>query len=81
VQGAFRQDDILNAWQCVLKKPGQWTTVQLDIQCGSGTYVRSLVHELGRRLACGAMLLDLRRTQVGEWNVSDPTVVRLSWPR
>lgn len=79
VQGAFRQDDILNAWQRTLKKPGQWTTVQLDIQCGSGTYVRSLVHELGRRLMCGAMLLDLRRTQVGGWNVSDPTVVRLVW--
>lgn len=88
VQGAFRQTETLDAWQRVLKKPGQWPTVALDIHCASGTYIRSLAHELGRRLGSGAMLLNLRRTHVGAWNVADPTVVRLalsssngSWPQ
>lgn len=81
VHGAFRQTETLDAWQRVLKKPGQWDTIQLDIHCGSGTYIRSLAHELGRRLGCGAMVLDLRRTHVGAWNVADSTVTKLSWPQ
>ena len=87
VEGDFRQAEILDAWNRVLETEGEWTTVSLDIHCGSGTYVRSLAHELGRRIGgglsaqAGAMLLDLRRTQVGPWRVSDPTVVRLSLPQ
>ncbi len=78
VGGDFRQSDTADAWERLLEAGGEWNTVSLDIQCGSGTYVRSLAHELGRRLGGGAMLLDLRRTQVGSWRVTDPRVVRLS---
>ena len=81
VEGDFRQPETIEAWSRVLETENEWTTVSLDIQCGSGTYVRSLAHELGRRLGGGAMLLNLRRTQVGPWRVSDPTVVRLSLPQ
>lgn len=81
VEGDFRQAETIGAWNRVLETGGEWTTVNLDIHCASGTYVRSLAHELGRRLGGGAMLLNLRRTQVGPWRVSDPTVVRLSLPQ
>lgn len=81
VEGDFRQQDTLDAWAQLLRSGGQWTTVSLDIRCGSGTYVRSLAHEIGRRLGGAAMVLDLRRTQVGPWRVTDPTVVRLSSPQ
>ena len=37
----------------------------LEIECGSGTYVRSLVHDLGTALGCGAHVAALRRTAVG----------------
>ena len=37
----------------------------LDIECGSGTYVRSLGRDLGRDLNCGAVLQALDRTAVG----------------
>lgn len=37
----------------------------------SGTYVRSLAHELGERLGCGAHLSSLRRTVSGEFKVED----------
>jgi tRNA pseudouridine55 synthase len=38
---------------------------------GSGTYIRSLGEELGRRLGYPAVLQSLRRTQVGEYRIED----------
>lgn len=39
------------------------------LSCSSGTYARSLVHELGQILECGAVLSSLRRTRVGPFAV------------
>jgi tRNA pseudouridine55 synthase len=39
--------------------------------CSSGFYVRSLAHDLGQRLGCGAYLEGLRRTRVGELTLND----------
>lgn len=41
------------------------------VVCSSGTYVRSLVAETGRRLGCGAHLAALRRTAIGQFGVAD----------
>lgn len=41
------------------------------VQCTSGTYVRSLCHEVGEKLGCGATLDSLRRTAVGVRHVGD----------
>jgi tRNA pseudouridine55 synthase len=38
--------------------------LRLGVECGSGTYVRSLVRDLGERLGCGAHVTSLRRTWV-----------------
>lgn len=45
--------------------------VELRIRCSKGTYIRSLVHDIGQRLGCGAMLSKLRRTAIGPYNVED----------
>lgn len=37
----------------------------------SGTYMRSVAHEMGRELVCGAHLEALRRTSVSEFNLED----------
>ena len=37
--------------------------------CSAGTYVRSLAHDLGREAGCGAHVMALRRTRVGEFGV------------
>jgi tRNA pseudouridine55 synthase len=37
----------------------------------SGTYMRSVAHDMGRELACGAHLESLRRTTVAEFNLED----------
>ncbi len=41
------------------------------MSCTSGTYARSLVHELGEKLECGGALAALRRTQIGSFKVAD----------
>ena len=43
----------------------------LRFNVASGTYIRSLAEELGRRLGYPATLQNLRRTQVGEYKVED----------
>jgi tRNA pseudouridine55 synthase len=43
----------------------QSPTLVLDIACGKGTYIRSLAHDLGEALGCGAHLAALIRTRVG----------------
>jgi len=39
------------------------------IECSSGTYIRSLAHEMGQKLGCGAHLAEICRTAVGEFSL------------
>jgi tRNA pseudouridine55 synthase len=48
----------------------------IDIFCSSGTYVRSLAHDLGDRLGCGATLTGLRRTKSGRFTLRDAVPLR-----
>ena len=48
----------------------------VDIQCSSGTYVRSLAHDLGEKLGCGATLTGLRRTKNGRFGLRDAVSLR-----
>ncbi len=43
--------------------------VTLEVHCDSGTYIRSLAHDLGTCLRCGGYLSALTRTGVGEWSL------------
>lgn len=45
-------------------------SLELRVHCSSGTYIRSLAHDLGERLGCGAHLERLRRTRSGEYDLS-----------
>ena len=40
-------------------------------EVGSGTYIRSLVEDLGRALGTGAYMSDLRRTRIGDFSLAD----------
>lgn len=42
-----------------------------DVVCGKGTYVRTLCHDIGQALGCGACLNRLRRTRSGDLDVAD----------
>jgi len=70
--------------------PGDAT---LRVRCSKGTYVRSLVRDLGERAGFGASVSALRRTAIGPWRLPDawtdptetPVVVPVArmfdWPR
>jgi len=44
---------------------------QFKVACTKGTYVRSIAHELGQKLGCGAHLTALRRSVSGKFDVAD----------
>ena len=44
--------------------------VRLRVVCSSGTYIRSLAHDMGQALGCGGHIAALRRTAVGEFTVA-----------
>ena len=50
--------------------------LQLEVECGSGTYIRSLAVDLGEALGCGAHLVSLRRLWVEPFR--DPAMVTLA---
>ncbi|WP_329740628.1 tRNA pseudouridine(55) synthase TruB [Dyella sp. A6] len=50
-------------------------TLRLHVECGSGTYIRSLAADLGERLGCGAHLVALRRLWVDPF--LEPAMVTL----
>ena len=43
----------------------EWPRMEFEVSCSSGTYVRSLVHDLGQELKCGAYMTGLRRMEIG----------------
>jgi tRNA pseudouridine55 synthase len=43
----------------------------LSVGCSSGTYIRSLAHDLGQAMRCGAYLKSLIRSRVGDWMLDD----------
>ena len=49
--------------------------VTVSFSVGSGTYIRSLAEELGRRLGYPATLANLRRTRVGEFRIEDAQLI------
>ncbi|MBZ5534371.1 MAG: tRNA pseudouridine(55) synthase TruB [Acidobacteriia bacterium] len=49
-----------------LISPGE---AEFEVECSGGTYVRSLAHEMGLKLGCGAHLTSLRRLASGEFTL------------
>ncbi len=45
--------------------------IEVHLECTSGTYVRSIAHELGLAMGCGAYVQELRRTLSGEFAIAD----------
>lgn len=45
--------------------------INFRVLCGTGTYIRSLAHDVGAALGCGAYLSELRRTKIGNSNVDE----------
>jgi len=48
---------------------------KVAIECASGTYIRSIAHDLGQKLGCGAHLEEIARTAVGEFTLDQAVTV------
>lgn len=81
VNGDFRQKEILKNWEkffsnnLTFKQSDNLTVAAFKIHCSSGTYVRSLAHEMGEMLGTGAIALDIKRTRVGKYKLAQSEII------
>lgn len=61
----------MEGWDIMVNK----NIVQFKVKVSTGTYVRSLVHDIGQELGCGAVMTALRRTRVGEWTIEEARTI------
>ena len=54
-----------------LDENGFVKTATIRIRCSKGTYIRSLLRDMGEYLGCGACMQSLVRTQAGEFSIAD----------
>lgn len=58
----------------------EYPILKLRVRCGSGTYIRSLAHDLGQSLRFGAYLSALRRVRVGDWSIDSALLIeKATW--
>ena len=48
---------------------------KIDVKCSKGTYIRTLIDDIGQKLGCGACMTKLTRTECGIFKLSDKRVV------
>ena len=45
--------------------------VAFDVECSKGTYIRSLVNDIGKKIGCGAIMIELRRLKTGNFAIEE----------
>ena len=53
---------------CENEEKGEYT---ISVECSSGTYIRTLISDLGEKLGCGAVMTDLRRTKANGFGIEN----------
>jgi tRNA pseudouridine55 synthase len=53
----------------------EWPLVYFRVTCSTGTYIRSLAHDFGKALGCGAYLSQLCRTRIGSFLLKDARTI------
>ena len=69
VDRAYRWVDIHNIQ--ILGYDSEEYEVKLRVDCGKGTYIRTLLYDIGEFLGCGGAMKSLVRTRVGEFDIKD----------
>lgn len=49
----------------------EFPRVYMRVECSKGTYIRTLCHDIGKKLGCGACMENLRRTRVSSFDITD----------
>jgi len=60
------------SWDVTRFAPPQF---DFRLRCSKGTYVRTLAHDLGQKLGCGAHLAALRRTKIDKFDVTQARTI------
>jgi tRNA pseudouridine55 synthase len=60
--------------------PGEPGVLRAEVECSSGTYVRTLAADLGHLLGGGAHLRNLRRTAIGSFTLDEATTIEGASP-
>ena len=42
-----------------------------EVNVSSGTYIRALARDIGKKIGCGAYLTNLKRTKIGKYSIND----------
>lgn len=65
VKSDFRQKTILPLWRKNLKcNKNKYQIIKIKVKCSSGTYMRSLAHNLGKKLGIPALAFSIKRTKI-----------------
>jgi tRNA pseudouridine55 synthase len=69
VKGDFRQEEILKIWRKKLKSNQDKSFLaSFKIECGGGTYVRSIANNLGDKIGIPALAFSIKRTKIGNYS-------------
>ncbi|TSC55159.1 MAG: tRNA pseudouridine55 synthase [Parcubacteria group bacterium LiPW_30] len=69
VSGDFRQEEIRNKWELLLKNKNiEFDLFEVELQVSSGFYVRQFANDLGEKLGIPALAYSIKRTMAGEWS-------------
>lgn len=73
VNDNFRPKQILSAWDTLLSEHSEhtWKVAKVQVSCGSGTYMRTIAHDIGYALHTAGCTHSITRTKAGEWNMED----------
>ena len=75
--------ELARAGQTVERKPSDikiydiklleytWPVLKIEVRCSTGTYIRSLAHDIGQKLGVGAYCAELVRTSIGNYKLED----------
>lgn len=50
--------------------------VRMEVSCSKGTYIRTLCHDIGEKLGCGACMEELIRTKVSRFHIQDSLTLK-----
>jgi tRNA pseudouridine55 synthase len=75
VKGDFRQEDIVNNWNKLLKEDKRYYVLNVTLSVSSGTYIRAIADDFGSEYG-GGLLLSLKRTKVGKFDIKKSLKIR-----
>lgn len=77
VKGDFRQGEIIDSWKKfgINNKDKELIKIRIRISCSTGTYIRRIANDLGKKLETHAFAYSIKRTKIGD--VTEKDTVRL----